>query len=118
MLKLQRMILTLVSIVLLGFTLALIVQNMDVFVPVRFFSWNATELSVGGWMGVASLMLGLSILAKMWERILMLGTQQKRTNRELERRDVSKEGAEAQVKVLESKVQTLEKALQEALKIK
>lgn len=116
MLKVQRLILTLLSIALLGLTVALVVQNLDVWVPVSFLSLHAPAVSLGALLAGSALLLGVGILLKMWERLLLLGTQQKRTSRELERRDVSTEEAESQVKVLESKIQTLEKALSEALK--
>jgi hypothetical protein len=112
------MLLILASIVLLALTVALVAQNFSVPVSgVQFLTWRLSEVSLGLLLAAASLMLGGSILLKMWERLLLMGTGQKRTHRELERKEVSREEAEAQVKVLESKVQTLEKALSEALKI-
>jgi hypothetical protein len=116
MLKTQRLLLTLFSIVLLVVTITLAIQNLAVQVPVQFLTWVFPSVSLGLTLAITSLLLGASILLKMWERILTIGDQQKRTSRELERKDVSREEAEEKVKVLENKIQTLEKALTEALK--
>jgi hypothetical protein len=114
--KIQRMILTLISLALLGFVLILIAQNWNVVVPVRFFSEMFPTVSLGLLFGLVGLAAGLSILCKLGERLLLLGARQQRTNRELERRDVTAEEAEARAKTLESRVQTLEQALDVALK--
>jgi len=116
MLKAQRLLLTIVSIVFLASTLSLIIQNVSAEVPVQFLAWSLPQVSLGLLLAVASLLMGGGILLRMWDQLLTLSDQKKRTSRELERRDVSKEEAESKVKVLESKVQTLEKALSEALK--
>ena len=116
MLKAQRLLITLVAVVFLVVTVMLVVQNMAVPVSVQFLTWEFPLFSLGLVLAGTSLLLGASILLKMWERILTLGTQQKKTSRELERKDVSREEAEEKVKVLENKIQTLEKALAEALK--
>lgn len=116
MLKAQRLLLTIVSIVFLALTLSLIVQNFSAEVPVQFLSWNLPQVSLGLLLAVVSLLMGGGILLRMWDQVLILSDQKKRASRELERKDVSKEEAEGKLKVLESKVQTLEKALSEALK--
>lgn len=115
--KVQRLLLTLFSILLLAATLALVVQNWNTGVPVQFFEWTESPLSLGSLMGLSSLMLGSAILLIMWVRMLSLGREYQKTSRELERKDVSREEAVEKVKVLESKIQTLEKALSEALKL-
>lgn len=116
MLKAQRLLLNLVSIVCLALTLTLIVQNLAIPVNVQFLTWTLPALSLGLLLAACSLVLGIGILLKMWERLSIVGEQKKKASRELERKDVSHEEAEEKVKVLENKIQTLEKALSEALK--
>jgi hypothetical protein len=117
MLKVQKLFLNLVALLLLGSALVLVFQNMDI--PerhVQFLGGTLIDLPLGALLAVVALMVGASILLKAWERTLDLGTQYKKINRDLERKDVSREEAESKVKVLENKVETLEKALSAALK--
>lgn len=116
MLKAQRLLLNLVAMICLALTLAIIVQNLAVQAPVQFLTWTLPQVSLGLLMAGCSLLLGGAILLTMWERLLIVGEQKKKASRDLERKDVSREEAEEKVKVLENKVQTLEKALSEALK--
>jgi hypothetical protein len=114
--KAQRLILTFLSLVLLGFVLIPIAQNWETVTPVQVLSETFPAVSLGLLLGLAGLATGLAILCKMGERLLLLGSRQQRTSRELERRDVTAEEAEARARVLESRVQTLEQALDVALK--
>ncbi len=116
MLKLQRTFLILLSVLFLALTASLILQNQAQLTPVTLLEWHFTNVSLSIFALVASVSLGLSIGFKMGENALALKTQQKKTSRELERRSVTSDEAEARVSVLESKIQTLEKALSEALK--
>jgi uncharacterized protein HemX len=74
------------------------------------------ETSLGLALGLSALLIALASGCRMAYHLLQLNQKQKRVSRELERKDVSHEEAESKVKVLESKIQTLEKALSEALK--
>jgi uncharacterized integral membrane protein len=114
--KAQQLLITLVSILFLIGTAILIIQNLAVSVPVQFLSWAIPSVSMGALLAIASLLMSAGIVLQMWSRMLTAGEQHKRTSRELERKDVSREEAEGKVKVLENKIQTLEKALAEALK--
>ncbi len=117
MLKVQKMFLNLVALLLLGSALVLVFQNMDI--PeqhVQFLGGTLIDLPLGALLAGVELMVGASILLKAWERTLDLGNQYKKASRDLERKDVSREEAESKVKVLENKVETLEKALSAALK--
>ncbi len=117
MLKVQKLLLNLVALLLLGSALILVFQNMDI--PeqnVRFLGGTLIDLPLGGLIALVELMVGASILLKAWERTLDLGNQYKKASRDLERKDVSREEAESKVKVLENKVETLEKALSAAIK--
>lgn len=117
MLKVQKLLLNLVALLLLGSALVLVFQNMDI--PeqhVQFLGGTLIDLPLGALLAVVELMVGASILLKAWERTLDLGNQYKKVNRDLERKDVSREEAESKVKVLENKIETLEKALSAAIK--
>lgn len=117
MLKIQKLLLNILALLLLGSALALIVQNWHITEQnVRFLSGTLVDLPLGLLLGVVGLMFGGAILLKTWEQTFQLGSQYKKANRELERREVSREEAASRVKVLESKVETLEKALNAALK--
>lgn len=115
MLKTQKLLLITGAILFLALTLILVIQNMAVDVPVQFLIWTAPRFSLGLLMAGASLLLGTAIMLKMWERVLILGTQEKKVSRELERKEVSREEASEKVKALENKIITLEKALSQAL---
>ena len=115
--KAQRLLLTLFSLLLLAATLALVVQNWSISVPVHFFSWHEDAMSLGSLLGASGLILAIGAGLLMWLRLTELNQAYKKTNRELERKDVSREEATEKVKVLENKIITLEKALSEALKL-
>jgi hypothetical protein len=116
MLKTQRFLLNLVSLGLLILAVVLLIQNLAVTTDAAFLgvSFPGTPLSL--LLAVSGLLVGGSVFLKMLTFLAQAGQQWQKASREIERREVSREEAEARVKVLESKVQTLEKALQEALK--
>jgi hypothetical protein len=117
MLKLQKLLLNLIAILLLGSAAALVIQNMDVTQSnTQFLGGTLIDLPLGAILALVGLLVGGALLLKAWERTLELGTQYKKANRDLERKSVSSEEAESKVKVLESKVETLEKALSAAIK--
>lgn len=117
MLKLKKLALNLAALLLLGSALALIGQNLSITEQnAHFLNGTLIDLPLGILMGLVGLLTGGAILLKMWEQTLQLDTQYKKASRELERKDVSREEAESKVKVLESKIETLEKALSAAIK--
>lgn len=117
MLKLQKLALNLTALLLLGAALALITQNLSITEQnVRFLNGTLIDLPLGILLALVGLLTGGAILLKMSEQSLNLDTRYKKANRELERKDVSREEAESRVKVLESKIETLENALSKALK--
>ena len=115
--KIQRLLLTLLGSLLLLAAGTLVVQNWQSPVPAHLLSWHESSISVGSLMGLTGLLVGSASLLLMWVQVLGLNQQYKKTNRELERKDVSREEAVEKVKVLENKIVTLEKALSEALKL-
>lgn len=117
MMKTQKLLLNLMALLLLAAALTLVLQNLDqVEQRVHFLNGMLIDLPLGLLLALVGLMFGGAILLKMRERTLLLGQQHQKTSRELERKDVSREEAESKVKVLENKVETLEKALNAALK--
>jgi len=116
--KIQRLLLLLLACGLLAASLLLIIQNWQHSIPLIFLEWHASSISEGSVIGLGSLCLGSGLLLLMWVRLLSLDQHAKKTNRELERQEVSREEAVEKVKVLESKIVVLEKALNEALKLK
>lgn len=114
--KLQRIALNLLSFACLALGVALIVLNWPLPVSVQWLNNVRMEMPLGVLLLSMSLLVAASIGFRVWCQFLALGHQHKRTSRELERKDVSHEEAAGRVKALENKVQTLEKALQEALK--
>ncbi len=116
MLKAQQFVLNLLSALLLVGVFALIVQNMHASAPLDVLGWHLDAQPVGVAMAVSGVLMAASLMLRMGARMLAMGRQNKQASRELERKEVSREEAAEKVKVLEAKVQTLEKALSEALK--
>jgi hypothetical protein len=116
--KIKRLLLLLLACGLLAATVLLIFQNWSHAIPLIFLEWHTASVSEGSVIGLGSLCLGSGLLLLMWVRLLSLDRHAKKTNRELERQEVSREEAVEKVKVLESKIVVLEKALNEALKLK
>lgn len=116
MLKSGQLLLTFASIILLALSLWLIFQNVPVETPAGLWTENFRRISLAWPLALAAFTFGSAVLLAAWRWILSLESRRKRTGRELERREVSREEAENKVKVLERKIETLEKALSEALK--
>ena len=116
MLKTQRLLLTGLALAFLAMTLVLVMQNADTLISIQFFSWKSSPVSLGLLFGLCGLSTGLAVGCQMSERLLFLGNRQQKTNRALERNSVTAEEAQAQTKVMEERIQTLEKALDSALK--
>lgn len=116
MLKLQRFLLSVAALLCLLVALVLVIQNLAVMTPFQFAVITGQSAPLGALMAIVGVLVAGGILLKMWGHHLSLRHQQRQTHRELEKKEVSREEAAAQVRVLESKVQTLERALQEALK--
>jgi uncharacterized integral membrane protein len=115
--KLQKLLLNTVAIFLLASAAALALQNMDVTqTNIQFLGGTLIDFPLGVVLALMGFLVGGALLMKAWERTLELGTQYKKANRDLERKNVSSEEAESKVKVLESKIETLEKALSAAIK--
>lgn len=114
--KATPLILNILALALLLGGFFLVVQNLSVPVPLNLGTVTRPDVPLGLVILLGGLLFGLAAVVKGWERVLSLGQQHRKTNRELERREVSREEAEEKVKVLENKIQTLEKALDAALK--
>ncbi len=118
MLKAQRILLNLLSLTFLVLAVLLIIQNLAIVTPVQFLTFSEPALPLGAVLIANSVLVAAAFGLKACQLLLVAGQQKNRSNRELERKDVSREEAEAKAKVLENKIQTLEKALSEALKSK
>lgn len=114
--KIQRLSFTILGALLLVAAVVLALQNWPTGVSVQFLSWHDTQISLGSLLGLSSLLFGGGALLLMWVQVLSLNKEYRKTSRELERKDVSREEAVEKVKVLENKIITLEKALSAALK--
>lgn len=114
--KLQRFTLNILALVFLAVAVLLITQNLATEVSVQWLTNTRSNLSLGLLLLLNSSLIALAMGCRLWVQFLVLGQQHKKTSRELERKDVSHEEASGRVKALENKVQTLEKALSEALK--
>jgi TRAP-type C4-dicarboxylate transport system permease small subunit len=64
---------------------------------------------------ISALLAGLSVFFKMRERVLNARQENLRAERHREKAEVTAEASSERVKALEAKVQTLEKALEQAL---
>ena len=116
MVKLQQLLLTVGSMI--TFVLALLVayQNWATPVDLAFLQWQFPAFSLGVALVVVGILLSVSISMQMASLAALLNSRQRKAERELERKEVDREGAAERVKVLEAKVDTLEKALSEALR--
>jgi hypothetical protein len=114
--KLQRLSLNLLALIFLGAAILLIVRNLGNEVSAQGLTDARFHVSLGVLLLVNGVLVALAIGSRLWVQLLILAERHKKASRELERKDVSHEEAESRVKVLENKVQTLEKALSEALK--
>jgi hypothetical protein len=105
------------ALLLLGIALALVFQNLNITeTQARFLNGTLIDLPLGGLLAINGLLTGAAVFLKALELGRKSDKQQQKTSRELERKEVIREEAESKVKVLESKILTLEKALSEALK--
>ncbi|HEY9745688.1 MAG TPA: hypothetical protein V6C99_05675 [Oculatellaceae cyanobacterium] len=114
--KLQRIVLNLLSVIFLALAVVLAVQNWPSSVTVQWPGGSQTLMPLGALLLVEGLIASIAIGFGAWCQFLVLKQRYQRTSRELERKDVSHEEAAGRVKALENKVETLEKALREALK--
>ena len=94
----------------------MVVQNLSQMVTVNLLTLHFQSMSVGLMFAVSGALVGLSVLMRHWCNKISYTLDSKRTERQLEKTQVESESAVEKVKVLEAKIETLEKALDEALK--
>ena len=116
MLKLQQLLLTIGGTILFVLGVIMAWQNWPTAVNVILLQWALPGFSLGLIMLVAGIVFGIAISLYTASLAALLGARQRRAERELERKEVDREEASGRVKALEAKVETLEKALGEALK--
>ncbi|MBX2860007.1 MAG: hypothetical protein KTR14_02140 [Vampirovibrio sp.] len=103
---------TLLALAFSAVILALSFSNLDVAAPVTFAGYQVDTLPLGVIILVSAIIGGDVVYFFMLNR-LQQGMQQ--AGRKLERAEVTAESSSEKVKALESKVQTLETALEKAL---
>ncbi len=98
--------------------IALIAQNMDQAVDIQLFNRGWEQVSLGLTYLIA-LVSGLIIcFSLVWPRVARLQAEAKHYELRKEKAEVKAESSSDQIRVLESKIQTLEKALEQALSTK
>ncbi len=91
--------------------------SANFFQPVDYQLLNMTvaEAPLGQPLLIASFLVALAVAFKMYEMILTGRHQSIRADRQREKAEVTAESSSEKVRALEAKVQTLEKALEDAL---
>jgi uncharacterized integral membrane protein len=113
--RLQRFFLNLISSIALALLLVTVISNWETSVTVQFLEITLADLSLGSvFLGIIAL-TGLIGILKSWELMGLVQKNMRKSERHLEKAEVTAEISTDKVKALESKVQTLEKALSKAL---
>lgn len=113
--RLQRFFLNLISSIALAVLLVAVVSNWETSVTVQFLEITLEDLSLGSVFAAIIALTGLIGILKAWELMGLVQKNMRKSERHLEKAEVTAEISTDKVKALESKVQTLEKALSKAL---
>jgi len=108
-------ILSILSVLLLLAAVVLIGENASLLVTWRAAEQQVSQQPLAYPMTCTAVLTGLAVAANAWANTIRLQGQGKRTNRELERQNISSEAAENRIEILEGQVRTLEAALNKAL---
>ncbi len=111
----QNYFLTIVSILCIVLVAVVVVQNWEQYLSVTFLSRTIPNISLGLVLLAISLVSGLAVFFKLWDISQRLAGEIKQYELRKEKAEVKAETSSDQVRVLESKIQTLEKALEQAL---
>ncbi len=115
--RFQSFLLNTLALVFLLAAGVFVIQNLSVYAPLQIFT-TTLEASVGLSMGIVGLLAAGGFALKAWEMMLKARKDRLRTGRQLEKAEVQAESSTERVKALENKIETLEKALNAALKTK
>jgi TRAP-type C4-dicarboxylate transport system permease small subunit len=108
-------ILSILCVLLLLAAVVLIGENASLLVTWRAAEQQISQQALAYPMACTAVLSGLAVAAFAWANTIRLQGQGKRTNRELERQNISSEAAENRIEILEGQVRTLEAALDKAL---
>lgn len=95
--------------------LLVVIQNPEVAAPVHFLNQSLPALPLGLDIGVLAIPVALGVFLWMWEILRQDRKESRRTERNLEKVEISAEAAAGKIQALEAKIQTLETALEKAL---
>ncbi|MGE0199920.1 MAG: hypothetical protein AB7P76_03000 [Candidatus Melainabacteria bacterium] len=111
----QTFLFNILSLVFILAALLMVVQNLATPVTLNITTHEITALTLGGAMAVCALLVGLG--ANLWwlNHFMQSRFAQHKVSRKAEKMEISAESAGQQVKALQAKVDTLEKALETAL---
>lgn len=113
--RLQRFLVNTVFGILLTTVLVAIFSNLTGTVSIRFLDWQIPDVPLGaGFAGITLLVAALSLI-KLWDMTALYRRSVLKSERHLEKIEVSAEVSSDKVKALEAKIVTLEKALSKAL---
>jgi len=108
-------ILNILSVLLLVAAVVLIGENAAVLVTWTVAEQQLSQQPLAYPMISSAVLIGLAVGTFAWAYTLRLQGLGRRTNRELERQNISSEAAENRIEILEGQVRTLEAALDKAL---
>ena len=111
-------ILNIVSVLLLIAAVILMGENVGTLVTWQVGEQLLSKQPLAYPMALSALLIGLAVAAFAGAYMMRLQGLGRRTNRELERQNISSEAAENRIEILEGQVRTLEAALDKALMAK
>lgn len=113
--SLRTVTLTMASLFCITLIALLVVQNWQMQTPLTVAGTTWPAVSLGGVILVASLLSGLGLFFRLWNVMQRMQTGIKQSELRKERAEVRAETSGDQIRALESKIQTLERALEQAL---
>lgn len=113
--RMQRVLVNTGVGVLLATVLVAIFSNLTETVSIRFLDWQASAVPLGAGFAVITLLVAALSLIKLWDMTSIYRRSVLKSERHLEKIEVSAEVSSDKVKALEAKIVTLEKALSKAL---
>lgn len=108
--------LNLLSWVLIAIALVVIIENVGVKTPMLFIGLQLVDVPLGGLLALVSAVLAIGSAYQYSNSEAAKNVEHRKVLRQAERAEVAAESSTERVKALEQKIQTLESALQTALK--
>lgn len=113
--RFQRMFINLSASLLWAAVVLMIVSNGATIVSFQFLDRTYPGVSLATVIGLVAVLVGVSLGLKLWEMVRRLKQASLKTERQVERAEVTAEISTDKVKALEAKIQTLETALAKAM---